>query len=197
MIRQKKSQDRYHHGHLRQALLTTARSILEEVGPSGLSLRGIARRLGVSAPSAYHHFSSLDAIAIALAKQGFAELSERLENIQTGTKQQLAQVGKTYIGFARDNPGLYRLMFGEGFQMAAKKSRTIYFLRQRAYAAVTMRLSDRLPAKEVPTGALFLWSLTHGLALLMIDDQINSTPDLDEVIGKVLRLASTGLIPSK
>ena len=52
----------YHHGDLRNALLKAAREVLEERGPSYLGLREVSRRVGVSAPSAYHHFPSRDAL---------------------------------------------------------------------------------------------------------------------------------------
>jgi AcrR family transcriptional regulator len=58
----------YHHGNLRSALLAQARALLDEDGPAALSLREIARRAGVAAPSVYHHFANLDAIFVALAE---------------------------------------------------------------------------------------------------------------------------------
>src|ERR1700712_866407 len=68
----------YHHGDLRNALLKAAREVLEERGPSFLGLREISRRVGVSAPSAYHHFSSRDALALGLAEQGAREMAAAL-----------------------------------------------------------------------------------------------------------------------
>jgi len=185
--------DRYHRGNLRQAILETARSLLEEAGPGGLSLREIARRLDVSAPSAYHHFASLDAIAVALAEQGFDELTERLKAATGNLDGRLGPAGAAYISFARANPGLYRLMFGEGFQMISKKNLAVRSLRQRAYATLSEDLRKRLPEPDVSTAALFLWSLVHGLALLMIDGQLDAAADPNTMIDKVLRLAGTGL----
>ncbi|SEE88952.1 transcriptional regulator, TetR family [Rhizobiales bacterium GAS191] len=186
---------RYHHGDLRRALLDAARGLLEESGASALNLREIARRVGVSAPSAYHHFASLEAIAVALAEQGFAELAERLESAPTNAKGRLAPTGQAYIGFARANPGLYRLMFGEGFRMASDGSEAVRALRQRAYEKVTAGLQRRLPPDEVPAAALFLWALTHGLSLLMIDGQVDPGDDPQVMVESVLRLAGSG-IPS-
>lgn len=188
--------DVYHHGDLRRALLGAARALLEESGPAALNLREIARRVGVSAPSAYHHFASLDAIAEALAEQGFTELTEQLETAPINFKGQLAPMGMAYIAFARANPGLYRLMFGEGFRRASKEGLAVYALRKRAYERTLTNLQKRLPAEEAPAAALFLWSLTHGLALLMIDGQIESSADPEAMISSVLRLAGTGIPPA-
>jgi AcrR family transcriptional regulator len=171
---------RYHHGDLRRALLDAARGLLEESGASALNLREIARRVGV---------------AVALAEQGFAELAERLESAPTNAKGRLAPTGQAYIGFARANPGLYRLMFGEGFRMASDGSEAVRALRQRAYEKVTAGLQRRLPPDEVPAAALFLWALTHGLSLLMIDGQVDPGDDPQVMVESVLRLAGSG-IPS-
>lgn len=187
----------YHHGNLRAALLTQARALLDEDGPAALSLREIARRAGVAAPSVYHHFANLDAIAVALAEEGFAELVARLEAAPTNAKGQLAEVGLAYVRFAMDHPGLYRLMFGDGLKTSSTESQIVQKLRDRAYERVKTGLRARLPEEEVATGALYLWSLVHGLALLIIDGRLDTHADPEKVIGSVLRLAGQGLPAAK
>ncbi|WP_337267464.1 TetR/AcrR family transcriptional regulator [Oryzifoliimicrobium ureilyticus] len=184
---------RYHHGDLRAALLRQARALLEAEGPAALSMREIARRVGVAAPSAYHHFPGLDAIAVALAEEGFAELAQRLDTAPTNDKGQLAGTGLAYVRFALDNPGLYRMMFGEGFTASSQEGQSLKQLRQRAYERVLSGLRKRLPEEEVETAALFLWSLVHGLSLLMVDGRIERPDDSEAMIMSVLRLAGTGL----
>ncbi len=190
-IRQRR--DEYHHGDLPRALLTAGRALLEEGGPSALNLREIARRVGVSAPSAYHHFPSLEAIAVALAAQGFAQLTELLQNAPTNQRGRLTPAGEAYIAFARANPGLYRLMFGDGFHPTSEANGKLRAMRQRAYKVVAENLQKRLPANQVQLAALFLWSLVHGLALLLIDGQLDSGANPTAIIQNVLRMAGTGL----
>lgn len=183
----------YHHGDLRAALLACARALLEEAGPAALSVREIARRVGVAAPSVYHHFTNLDAITLALVEQGFAEFLLQLKAAPANTKGRLRETGEAYIAFARANPNLYRLMFGEGFRPASSVSASIRQLRQQAYDKLSVGLSLRLPPEKVPNAALYLWSLTHGLALLIIDGQLGANVDVDARIQAVLQLAGTGL----
>ncbi|MDO1585420.1 TetR/AcrR family transcriptional regulator [Rhizobium oryzicola] len=156
-------------------------------------MREIARRVGVAAPSAYHHFPKLDAIALALAEEGFAELAARLETAPTNAKGQLSGVGLAYVRFALDNPGLYRLMFGDGLKTSSTEHHALRILRERTYERVKTGLRARLREEQVETAALFLWSLVHGLALLMIDGRIGKPANHDAVIMSVLRLAGTGL----
>ena len=191
--RSKTSQNRYHHGDLRNALLAAGRALLEEGGPSALNLREIARRVRVTAPSVYHHFPSLEALAALLAEQGFDELVEALDAVATDAKGLLGGAGEAYIAFARANPGLYRLMFGEGFRTSSIASDAVCALRGRAYEKVTANLRKRLPAEQVPTAALFLWALTHGLALLMIDGQLDAGVDQEALVRQVFTLARTGI----
>ncbi|MGJ4917203.1 TetR/AcrR family transcriptional regulator [Bradyrhizobium sp. HKCCYLRH2060] len=190
----KKPRKTYHHGDLRNALLTAAREVLEERGPSFLGLREISRRVGVSAPSAYHHFPSRDAIALGLAEQGATELAACLAAAPANPGGSLLTYGEAYIAFVRANPALYRLMFGEGFPAVSEHSAAIRGLRTRSYEIMKASLESRLTAAELPIAGLFLWALVHGLGLLLIDRQIVRDDDLDQIIRRVLTLAGTGLM---
>ncbi|MBX5158037.1 MULTISPECIES: TetR/AcrR family transcriptional regulator [unclassified Rhizobium] len=188
-----KTATRYHHGNLRPTLLAMARALIEEGGPAALSMREIGRRAGVSAPAAYHYFNSLDAIAASLAEQGFAELSETIDAALDGPRRHLLAGGIAYVAFARANPGLYRLMFGESFQAYSKGNEAIRASRARVYRQMKDDLEKRLTPEDVPIAALFLWSLTHGLALLMIDGQVEPDADLDTKIEDILKFAGMRL----
>lgn len=65
----------YHHGNLRPALVAAALKEIAREGPDGFSLREVARRAGVSAPSVYRHFESKEDLLAAVA----AECSERID----------------------------------------------------------------------------------------------------------------------
>jgi AcrR family transcriptional regulator len=188
---------RYHHGNLRSTLLSVARALLEEGGPAALSIREIGRRAGVSAPAAYHYFNSLDVIAAALAEQGFAELGESIDAALACSPRHLLAGGIAYVAFARSNPSLYRLMFGEGFQAYSKSNEAIRAQRMRVYRQMKNDLEKRLTPGEVPNAALFLWSLTHGLALLMIDGQVEAGADPDAKVEDILKLVGVGLPAAK
>lgn len=106
--------DPYHHGDLRNALLAAAREILDEAGVSGLSLRAVARRAGVSQTAPYRHFKDKAALIAAIATDGFLVLKDTLEAASDEGQEGegLHSLGRAYVNFARKNTGLYRLMFG-------------------------------------------------------------------------------------
>jgi len=190
-----KNSDNYHHGHLRHALLSTARILLEESGANRLNLREIARRVGVSAPSVYHHFSKMDSLTAALAEEGFKELLEEMEDTIDSQNNRTRTIGENYILFACNNPGLYRLMFGDIFRKTSKESDHIKTLRQKTKTHLLRKLRH-LPEDEMEIGAIYLWSVVHGLALLLIDQQVAPSKDRDEMIQKVLKLSGSGLLLS-
>ncbi len=105
----------YHHGDLRDALIRAARKILEKDGLAELSLRQVARAVGVSPAAPYHHFADKHALLTAVATLGFAALrSEMLMRMakETDPVARLDASGVGYVVFAVDNPALFRLMFG-------------------------------------------------------------------------------------
>lgn len=191
--RRKRPRKSYHHGDLRNALLKAARDVLEERGPSFLSLREISRRVGVSAPAAYHHFPSRDAIALGLAEQGAREMAECLAVGSCDGRGALAPYGEAYVAFVRANPALYRLMFGEGFPAVSQYSQAMRELRKRSYDIMKSNLKKQMSDAELPIVGLFLWALVHGLGLLLVDGQVVPGEDHEDIVHRVLQLAGTGI----
>jgi AcrR family transcriptional regulator len=105
----------YHHRDLRRALIRSALEILSEAGVAGLSLRAAARRAGASAMAPYRHFADKEALLAAVAEYGFRELAARLTAASATAadpRAGLAALGVAYVLFARDQPSLFKLMFG-------------------------------------------------------------------------------------
>src|SRR3954451_22578839 len=99
----------YHHGNLRAELLRTAVDLAREQGPSGVVLREVARRAGVSHNAAYRHFADreelLDAPAGAGQDELFRAMSSRAARVRGGdpaarSVRRLRELGKGYVLFA-------------------------------------------------------------------------------------------------
>ncbi|HEY7775195.1 MAG TPA: TetR/AcrR family transcriptional regulator [Kineobactrum sp.] len=110
------AQKNYHHGNLRAALLDSAVSQLEELGTESLSLRALARGIGVSQTAPYRHFSDKSELLAAMATQGYRRLLARLEHAATTTEDcpraQLAALAHAYVAYAGEYPHMFKLMFG-------------------------------------------------------------------------------------
>lgn len=106
----------YHHGDLPRALVQAAVQIIERHGPDAITLRQVASALGVTHGAAYRHFEDKTALLAAVAEQGFRALAARLveasESDLRGPKARLRALGETYVAFAMDHPGHYRVMSG-------------------------------------------------------------------------------------
>jgi AcrR family transcriptional regulator len=98
----------YHHRDLRQSLIGAAIALISEEGISDLSLRQVARRVGVSHNAPYRHFEDKDALLAAVAEQGFQSLKVAMEtakqDIPLGTSQCLEAIGRAYVNFALAHP---------------------------------------------------------------------------------------------
>ncbi len=105
----------YHHGDLHRALLAAAEEELTEKGVEAFSLRGVAKRAGVSHGAPAHHFADARGLLTELAAQGYQRFIDAQERRQQEAAKdpeaQLTASGLGYIDFATENPALFRLMF--------------------------------------------------------------------------------------
>ncbi|ANN16982.1 TetR family transcriptional regulator [Amycolatopsis orientalis] len=164
----------YHHGDLRRALVLAAREVLVERGPEGVSLRGTVAKVGASTAAPYRHFRDKDALLVAVALEGHAELQGCLRGCGAGT---VTALGHSYLGFALENPALYRLMMGAGIG-----DRAGYPELAEAHRATRGVLAERVGECADPGGfASTLWCLLHGLATLVIDGHVEPGSAVTEV----------------
>ena len=105
----------YHHGNLRSALLEQAERTVRERGVDALSLRELARDVGVSHGAPRRHFADRQALLDALAETGFARLGAELRAAADAAGEdfmaRMHATGATYVRFATDDAALLELMF--------------------------------------------------------------------------------------
>jgi AcrR family transcriptional regulator len=182
----------YHHGELRDAFLEAAEALLEENGPTGLSLRKLGRQLGVTPGAPYRHFEDKDALLAALATGGFQRLRQMMLDAQEGAtnaKDRLRQAGVGYLKFASKHPELFRLMFG---WMPARDTPELYESGDAAFAVLEGVLGacemDGLLSGNARDAGLLAWSSVHGAAFLLIDDGLKLcelAPDPEAVANRL------------
>jgi AcrR family transcriptional regulator len=167
----------YHRRDLRQALIRSALEILAGSGVTALSLRAAARRAKVSAMAPYRHFADKEALLAAVAEYGFRELATRLTAASTTApdpRAGLAAQGVAYVLFAREQPSLFRLMFGPTIERKSEHpalneaGNACFDALRQAVAAAKFFASDAA-ANDV---ALACWSLVHGLSALIVDGRL-------------------------
>jgi AcrR family transcriptional regulator len=192
----------YHHGGLHAACVRAAIELLEEGGETALSLRAVARRVGVSPAAPYRHYADREALVSAVAAVGYRELAEQLAaaHPSPSTPEQLAGVAIAYVQFALERPALFRIMFGEPCDRDNDE-------RVAATAAVSLYLREivarAFPDADAESMATAIWALVHGLAFLYLDGKLDAlTPSsvADRVSATIAAVLGTsrmgGLSPS-
>jgi AcrR family transcriptional regulator len=191
---------RYHHGDLRAALLASAEATLRVTGVEGLSLRELAREVGVSHGAPRRHFDDKAALLEALVAEGFhrlgnalaaaAELDDRAFGVV------LKSVAVAYVRFAADNPALVDLMSGSRY--LADASDELVAARDASFAPVRRlvesgQASGELAHGEVRRVGTLMFATLHGLATMANNKMID--PLDDQLIADAVDSLLTGLAP--
>jgi len=194
-----RTQNRYHHGNLRETLLQAAEAELEEKGIEGLSLRSIAKRAGVSHAAPAHHFGDVNGLLTALAAAGFERFVAMQKRRQAGAsdtpKDQLGGLGLGYIDFAMAHPALFRLIFS-----SKRPDFDDPDLCQAADAAFDLlvqnvgRVRDVDPYKDEAAmlDVMASWAISHGLADLLNAGRLKSVLALPDRQRDEIALAIIG-----
>jgi AcrR family transcriptional regulator len=188
----------YHHGQLREALLDAAQRTLERGGTAALALRAIARQAGVSHAAAYHHFVDREALLGAVAARGFRWLAVALGAgaSRGGGTQEFLEMGVAYVDFAAEHPALFRLMFGAEVVRGRERDADLRAASDAAFAVLLEGARQLEPGAGEDVArrrAVAAWSIVHGLASLLLEDQLAvvgySLPDHDRIAREVLGTA--------
>ena len=108
------AEQNYHHGSLKRVIMDAALEMVAESGLESLSLREIARRIGVTTAAPYHHFKDRQSLLIELATAGFGELFEALKHsrdMAPANEDQVRAAVSTYLQFGQRHRALYSIMF--------------------------------------------------------------------------------------
>lgn len=174
----------YHHGDLRQSLIEAACKHLLESGADTLSLRALAREVGVSQTAPYRHFESKSALFRAIALHGFellySETSAVAQQYEDDLEQSIVEIGMAYVGFARRHPEKYQLFFDSSL-VDFNQSEALVEAGSAAFSVLTTVIQRGIDAgvfvdRPVNEVAGALWASIHGAASLVLSE----APNIDE-----------------
>ncbi len=187
----KKRAGQYHHGDLRRALIDQALRTIDRLGVEGLTLRGVGDALGVSRTALYRHFSDKQALVAAVAREGFRTL--RLALVDAWERKGRGRagfeaMGEAYLQFAVAHPAHYRVMFGRFVESGARDPELIEEAKAAFQALVDALVEQQrdgqVRADDPLMLARFVWSVTHGVAMLVIDGQLRESDESGTVLNR-------------
>jgi len=186
----------YHHGSLDRALIAACLQILKKEGVQGLTLRKVAKKARVSHTAPYRHFASKEQLLTAVAAEGFEKLAAYLKNgmggVPMGTENALARAAMSYLTFAADNPQHLKLMFN------GERTRSVQLERKTDQPEEAFLILEQILARgqqegvirrdlDVRTLAVYAWAAVHGLALLLIEGQLEGLMKKPENTEEIVR----------
>ncbi|MEP3197099.1 MAG: TetR/AcrR family transcriptional regulator [Lentilitoribacter sp.] len=182
----------YHHGNLRKALLEAAELELIEKGVEKFSLRGVAKRAGVSHAAPAPHFGDVTGLLSALASVSFKRFAQAMQsssdavedNHPEKSKAKLVAIGMGYIKYASEHSDMFDLQFSSeridpSKAFLEKLSSNSYDVLE-AHVQAVLQLDDR-KLEDEPDAAPMMWATTHGLASLFARRKRNGGPQGQEL----------------
>ena len=149
-------------------VVAAGRRLLEEEGAEALTMRRLAERVGIQAPSLYKHLPDKAALEAAIIATGLEEAAAAFEAAVDGSDEPLPALAAAYRGFALAHPHLYRLMHNGPLP----RHRLPPGLEDRTAAPLLRAAGSRARARA-------LWAFAHGMIMLELDHRFPPDADLD------------------
>ena len=174
---------KYHHGDLKNALIEAGAEILSKEGVNGLSLRKVAGKAGVSHAAPYAHFPDKQTLIAAISTEGYRMLYERIQAAVRRSvgdpARELVEAAWAYVGFAISDPAYFKVTIS-GVVEKEKDYPAFVEMSKKTFGLVVRIVEDCQAAGILKPGpadvsAVSVWSIVHGIATLLIEDQISHT----------------------
>lgn len=174
----------YHHGDLRQALISAALAILKTKDAKSLSLREVARQAGVSHTAPYRHFTDKAALLASVAEEGFVEFGKYLQTAVDHAGgdplKSLQETGVAYVRYALEHPTHFRVMFSSVLAEDLTGSchdNTLDTVAKGTFQILVDIIKAGQTSGVIRAGdpdflALGAWATTHGLSMLLLDEML-------------------------
>ena len=188
---------KYHHGNLKEELISSACIVCEADGHDRMSLRSIAKEAKVSQTAPYRHFKTKESLLAEVSTRGFIELKEILQNANAkktlSTRDRFLEMGQTYIEFGLSKRNTYDLMHSP----VIDKTQFPELLNSAVGAfeelvCVLAELNPGISAKDLDIKCIHYWALVHGLVGLLRNDSLAES-EIDTKAGNAMGLVKSDL----
>jgi AcrR family transcriptional regulator len=170
----------YHHGDLKTALVDAVEQVVRAHGVGQVSLRAVARQVGVTHAASAHHFQNKAGLLTAFATQGYVQLAGAVmaaidEAHAVDGPSILEAVGRGYVRFAVANPGRFEVMYR--LDLLNPNEPDFVAASEGAYSLLVSTIArcqseGFLGTEDPEIVAVSAWSMVHGLAALWISGRL-------------------------
>ena len=189
----------YHHGDLKNALIKAGVKILAKEGVNGLSLRKVAKQVGVSHAAPYSHFADKQALIAAISTEGFKQLLKQIASVREAHQDPsalLLETARAYIQFAVNEPDRFKLMFSSVIEKEKEYPEFVAASQENFQQLVSVveacQQADLLKPGPSDLMAISVWSSVHGMIMLILEGQVSHTVldkhDIDDILKNILNL---------
>ncbi len=187
---------------LREKILNTSRHLLYEEGHTALSMRGIAKEVGVTATSIYLHFDNKDHLLHTLIEESVEELSVSIENRvdgSTGVISQFDSIINAYVDFALSNPEKYQIIYMVRSEAMARYPKEKFRRARRCYellvSIIEQGIAEGVMEEDDPiTAAYSIWAQLHGVTSVVLNQRLDSRINKQKFIEKSVHQIVEGFL---
>ena len=196
----------YHHGNLKEEFLTIAFEFIHTEDVDKLTLKVLSDATGTSRSAIYRHFSSKDALMEEIIRRGFEEFdaitSPILLNQELPLVDRFYNTSKIYIQWAKENPNLYRLLFGRKYAYIREEILSIKEESCDAFGALKKAVEEGqrsgiLKKEDSLRQSVVIWASLHGLSSLIIDGFLDVAELSEELVDDMFKSLLSGVINKK
>ena len=192
----------YHHGALREELITACLALIESEGIGAVNLRRVAREAGVSAGAPYHHFTDRAALLRVISARGYERLIADLGEARRGAVSPVEAIGAmlaAYVRFARGHTAYIQLMYRPELSGSlgdpAVRELATEGLRLLKETVVECQRAGLAPSGDPAPLVTLIWSVATGLAMLSIEGPLegqtaargSTVEEFTDQIGRLLQ----------
>lgn len=189
--------DKYHHGNLKENLIKMGLKLYNEEGADKFSIRKVAALCNVSHAAPYKHFKNKEDLINAISEYVFGSFRDSLNEIREKYKddpyKKIIELGKKYVWFMVENPDYLKFAFLQNarYEIIIDKNE----LKNKEYGAfsifkdcaVDYLKSLDVKEEEYAKDIIAMWSMVHGIAVLLSNRTVEYKGDYLELVESILR----------
>jgi len=196
----------YHHGNLKEEFLKISFEFIHNDDIDKLTLKILADKTGTSRSAIYRHFKNKDALIEAIIEKGFEQFDDITSPILLDESKSLVDrfylATQAYIEYAKNNPNLYRLLFGKKYAHIRESIMSIKDEDCNGFRALQTAIEQGqkqgvLKKDDSYKQAIIIWASLHGLASLVIDGFLDVQEIYEQLYKQMFESLLAGVINNK